>query len=193
LSIDGRHIELTSKDLEQIENFRNILCISNKIASKSSGFSNAHYYRIQFGNIRLYEWMKSIGLHPQKTKTIGQIALPDEFFFDFLRGHLDGDEYTYFYYDSRWQSSFLFYTNFISASESHVLWIQDTIKRLLGISGKVSYSNSTYRVRYAKIDSLKLMDAIYYSESLICLTRKRDKIKKALQICRGGEMVDTLV
>jgi len=32
-----------------------------------------------------------IGITPAKSHTINQIIIPEEFFRDFLRGHLDGD------------------------------------------------------------------------------------------------------
>src|SRR6266542_3660885 len=154
LSSDGRHIDFTSKDLEQIHNFKKILNLTNTISTKSSGSSGKRYYRIQFGDVSFYKWLQSIGLTPNKTKTIGELAVPKEYFVDFLRGHLDGDGCTYSYYDPRWPKSFLFYTTFISASKNHMLWLASSIEAYYGIYGKVVQDNSTYRVRYAKIDSL---------------------------------------
>lgn len=39
LSRDGRHIELTSKDKEQVETFSKILNLKNKIGIKKSGYN----------------------------------------------------------------------------------------------------------------------------------------------------------
>src|SRR3989344_5404579 len=115
LSPDGRHIELTSKDLEQLENFMKCLKIQNKIGQKISGFTKRKTTRIQFGDINFYKFLLSIGLMPNKSKTMGRIQIPDAYFFDFLRGHFDGDGTFYSYWDPRWKSSFMFYTVFISA------------------------------------------------------------------------------
>ena len=98
LSIDGRHINLTSKDIEQIQTFARLLNLNNKIGTKHSSYNpKGIYYQIQFGDVKLYRFLLSIGLSPNKTKTLGGLKIPNKFFPDFLRGHLDGDGYTYSY------------------------------------------------------------------------------------------------
>ncbi len=185
LSNDGRHIILTSKDLDQIQNFIKILKLTSKIGTKTSGFSEKRYYNLQFGNVKFYRFLLSIGLTPNKSKTLGEILIPDKYFRDFLRGHLDGDGCTYSYWDPRWKSSFMFYTNFMSASEKHLRWIQEKIQKLSGVSGKLTYHGKSYfHLRFAKNDSIKLMEFIYYKSNLICLERKRFKIQQALSIIR---------
>ena len=37
-------------------------------------------------------------------------------------------------------------------------------------------------LKYAKIESLKLLPKLYYDRSVVCLSRKRKKIEKALKI-----------
>ncbi len=91
LSKDGRHIDFTSKDIEQIQNLIKILDLKTKIGIKSSGTSNRKYYRTQFGNVKFYKFLLYIGLTPAKSKTLGKLKIPDKYFADFLRGHLDGD------------------------------------------------------------------------------------------------------
>lgn len=187
LSKDGRHIELTSKDRDQIETFSKILNLNNKIGSKKSGYNpNGVYYRIQFGNVKLYRFLIKIGLTPNKTKTIGQIKIPDKFFADFLRGHLDGDGYTTAFWDSVFKNSFRFYTGFVAASEPHLKWIRDQIKRLYGLKGSFRYSKEahTFQLKYAKNASIKLLGKIYARRDLVGLKRKRFKIEAALDIVR---------
>ena len=184
LSIDGRHINLTSKDLDQIQTFARILNLKNKIGSKRSSYNPlGKYYQIQFGDVKLYRFLQSIGLTPNKTKTLGSLKIPDKYFADFLRGHLDGDGCTYSYWDSRWKSSFMLYTTFVSASLTHLEWIKDTIKNLYEIEGKIKFSGkSTYQLVYAKNASVKLLAIMYYSSHISCLKRKYSKILKALSI-----------
>ena len=77
LSKDGRHIDFTSKDLEQIQNFKSILKIDNKIGLKYRGPDRNRYYpRIQFGDVRFYKFLLSIGLSPRKSKTIEKVRIP---------------------------------------------------------------------------------------------------------------------
>lgn len=193
LSKDGRHIDFTSKDLEQVKNFSKILELTNKIGLKSGGFSGKKYYRVQFGNVKFYKFLISIGLTPNKSKTIGEINLPDKYFRDFLRGHLDGDGYNYSYWDKRWKSSFMLYTGFVSASLIHLKWLNNQIEKLFNLKGQIRYGTGAYQLKFAKNASIKLMGKIYYRSNLICLERKRFKIEKALDIIHKQAGVAKLV
>ena len=183
LSKDGRHLELTSKDIEQLTNFLKCLGISKKITYKFSGFG-IRYPRVQFGDVKLYRFLLSIGLTPNKTKTIGSLDIPKKYFFDFLRGHFDGDGTFFSYFDPRWKSSYMFYTVLISASKIHIDWLRKCIFNHLKIWGHISKSknNSVYQLKYAKAESLKLLPKIYYNKQVVCLKRKRTKVSKALKI-----------
>ncbi len=97
LSKDGRHIILVSKDVDQLNNFKSCLSLENKIGTTVSGYNGKSYTRIQFGDVLLYKFLLSIGLTPAKSKTIGKLKIPEIYFFDFLRGVLDGDGYAYSY------------------------------------------------------------------------------------------------
>lgn len=194
LSKDGRHIELTSKDYEQLETFKNILKLKNKISLKKSSYSPKRiYYRIQFGNKLFYKFLLEIGLFPNKTKTIGSLKIPKSFFADFLRGVLDGDGYTYSYWDKRWKKSFMLYTGIVSASRDYVEWINHEIKKLYGISGKITFQKkSIYRLIFAKNASLKLLGKMFYNKDVISLERKREKIKRALKIIKEAGMLKSV-
>ena len=182
LSKDGRHIDLTSKDTEQLENFMNCLEISNKIGQKSAGHKKGLYGRVQFGDVAFYKFLLSVGLTPAKSKTLGALTIPKKYFFDFLRGSFDGDGSFYSYYDPRWRSSFMFYSVFVSASPAHILWIRAELEKRLGVIGHISEDGRrrTKQLRYAKEESWKILRNMYYSRDVICLSRKRQKIEKAL-------------
>lgn len=184
LSSDGRHIELTSNDMEQLLNFRKCLSINNKIGRKSSGYTNKKSTRVQFGDINFYRFLVSIGLTPAKSKTVGKIDVPDKYFFDFLRGLHDGDGSFYSYWDPRWRSSFMFYTNFVSASKKHIDWLRNKLSDFLKVKGHITkdQKKTTYQLKYAKAESLKILRKIYYSKNVVCLSRKRLKIEKAFAI-----------
>ncbi len=184
LSSNGGHCDLTSKDKEQILNFKKCLGIKNKIGLKISGSSGNKSFRIQFGDVIFYNFLLGIGLTPHKSLTIEKLNIPNEYFMDFLRGHFDGDGTFYSYWDKRWKSSFMFYTEFVSASKKHIDWLRGIIFSLLKIRGHITKSknNSAYQLKYAKADSLKLLPEIYYSKDIICLSRKRLKIERVLAI-----------
>lgn len=145
LSIDGRHIELTSKDIEQLKNFFTCLGLNNKIGQKMSGYKKEKYLRVQFGDTIFYRFLLDVGLTPAKSKTIGVLKIPRKYFFDFLRGCFDGDGSFYSYYDPRWKSSFMFYATLCSASITYIRWIQNTLFKISNIKGHItSGGGNTY-------------------------------------------------
>lgn len=184
LSKDGRHISFTSKDLELINNFQRALGIQMHIGRKSRGYEKEKkYYVIQIGDVKFYRFLLQIGLMPNKSKIVGPINVPSKFFFDFLRGHFDGDGTSYAYWDPRWRSSYMFYTVLYSASEKHINWLRGEIKFNSGVSGHITKSEneSVYHLKYAKAESAILLKKIYYNDSVLCLSRKKIKIDKAIQ------------
>ncbi|PIP50935.1 hypothetical protein COX11_01380 [Candidatus Berkelbacteria bacterium CG23_combo_of_CG06-09_8_20_14_all_41_73] len=180
LSKDGRHIDLTSKDIEQLENFNRCLNKKYTICFKSSGFSNKKYPRIQFGDVKFYRWLENIGLHPNKSKTIGSLEIPDEYFFDFLRGSHDGDGCFYSYWDPRWKSSFMFYLQFTSGSKKHLIWLNNKIFDLINVQGKIRKSTRSHQLIFAKKSSKLIIKKMFCSDDCVYLSRKKKKIFKAL-------------
>lgn len=179
LSKDGRHINFCSKDKELVLLFKKFLNLSNKIGRKCrSSEKIKKYYQIQFGDINFYKFLQKIGLMPNKTLILKNIKMPQKYFFDFLRGHFDGDGSFYFYWDKRWKSSLMFYTTLTSASKKHILWLRKEIKRLLNLNGHITHGRGAkvYQLKYAKNESLILLKKMYYSQDLSCLQRKRLKI-----------------
>ncbi len=191
LSPDGRHFDFTSIDLEQLENFKKCLGIKNKIGKKRAGYSKKSVTRIQFGDVNFYRFLMGLGLTPKKSKTVDALDIPKKFFFDFLRGHFDGDGTFYSYWDPRWKSSFMFYTVFLSASKKHILWLQEKLASILKIKGHItkSVNNSVYDLKYAKKESLRLLPRIYYKPELVKLTRKYLKIKRCLRTISKGDLI----
>jgi hypothetical protein len=178
-------VNLTSKDQQQIENFKRCLGVTHKAGMKGSGYSDQKdYFHLQIGDMRFCKFLDGIGITPHKTKTIGAVAIPDQYFFDFLRGHHDGDGTFYAYWDLRWHSSYTFYMVFVSASEKHIVWLREEINQRIGIRGHLTKTGKTpiYSLKYAKSESLILLPEMYYNPDVVCLSRKRDKIEKALAV-----------
>lgn len=206
LSLDGRHITLRSNDRPLLDTYRKILQkpMVAIVETHSSGFTTNTCHRVQIGDITLYEWLRAIGLTPNKSKTIGPLSIPDKYFRDFLRGHLDGDGSVYTYRDDYPAKHFgnakyvytRLYLRFLSASALHIRWISDTIVRLTDVHGRV-YERAArvfgrspqWEVRYAKREALALLAWMYYKPNLPALERKRRIIKNFLS--RASENVDT--
>lgn len=184
LSSNGLLFDLTSKDREQLLNFSKCLGVNFKIGNKWNSKGD-ECLRIQFKNRIFYDFLLSIGLTPIKSLTMGKLAIPDKYFFDFLRGSFDGDGCFYSYWDPRWRSSFMFYLTFASGSYRHILWLREEIYNRLSIKGHISKSKregSIFGLRYAKKQALEIIKKMYYTPKVVCLSRKRKKIKKALGV-----------
>lgn len=173
LSPDGRHINLTSKDVEQINNFKTCLGLTNKIGKKArGGETEKKYYVLQFGNVVFYRWLLEIGLMPNKSKIIGPLKIPDKYFFEFLRGHLDGDGCIRKYQDKVFPKSQRLYVNFYSASLKHLEWLKQKITQLMNIKGYIRIREDICDLTYAKKESSVLIPHIYSNKSIPYLTRK---------------------
>lgn len=193
LSGDGRHITFRSCDLEQIKNFQKCLGLKVKIGAPAPlGPDRKTCFRLQFGGVQFYRWLLKIGLFPAKTYDIGPIQIPEQYFRDFVRGHLDGDGTITVYQDyyNTYKNPAYIYTRlfirFISASKVHMLWLQDMIQKLLGIKGDLatvkpadSSRVSMYQLKFMKKESIKLLSWLYYSPDIPCLNRKRLKAIQA--------------
>lgn len=192
LSPDGRHINITSKDKEMVKTIAVCLGAKNRIGRKSSGSSSKKkYFVLQFGDVNFYAFLMSLGIMPRKSKTIGTLKIPSRFFFDFLRGHFDGDGTFFSYWDPRWKSSFMFYTEFLSASRTHIIWLQKEIEKRLNIHGHITTNNKhqIFHLKYAKRESLILLKEMYYDSHVACLERKRKKVKQALKIDKNARVL----
>lgn len=184
---DGRHLAFVSKDLKQIKTFNKCLGLKVKIAKKLSGFKKGNFaYWVQFGDVNFYKFLLLIGLSSRKSKTIGSLKIPKEFFFDFLRGSFDGDGSSYSYWDKRWTSSFLFYLSFTSASLRHLAWLRKVIEELTGSKGHINASSSAraYQLKYAKTEARVIFNKMYYSPYVSKLERKYKKVYNALALDR---------
>jgi intein-encoded DNA endonuclease-like protein len=184
LSSDGRHMSFVSKDIQQINNFLKCVNISVKIGKTTSGYDGNFSHRVQFGDVIFYKFLESIGIHPKKSTTIGPVLINRKYFFDYLRGCFDGDGCFYSYWDKRWKSSHMFYLEFVSASQKHIEWLQGEINNFLGVSGYITFSKvkTTYKLKFAKKEALVIIKKMYYNPSVVCLSRKKLKIEKALKI-----------
>jgi len=170
LSPDERHLILVSKDLQLLRIFKRCLGLKNKIGLRRSGYTGRKdCHHVQFGNVILYKWLLNIGL------------IPNKYFFDFLRGHLDGDGCIRTFMDPVYPNSQRLYVNFNSASLYHIEWLRKKIKSLASIKGFIMKNNTIFCITYAKKESLTLLSHLYPNRKIPLLKRKYKIAKQFLK------------
>jgi len=177
LSSDGRHLEFCSKDKEQVENFIQCLNLTNRIGRKSrSNEKVKKYYRVQFGNKKLYSFLYLIGLKSRKSLILEKVDIPSKFFADFLRGLFDGDGCFKVFKHPESQHPQI-RVKFTSASPKFIRWLYRKIGQKLSTCGFILKGTRAEDLEYAIEDSIKLLNYMYYSSDVICLSRKFQKAR----------------
>lgn len=188
LSKDGRHIDLTSVDVNQLENF--IMAINKplKISSKNKKIHVA--YRVQFSDVAYYDFLVQAGLTPNKSKSIQRVKVPDVYWCDFLRGLFDGDGSVYGYYDKRWPTSLLYYLTITSASKEFLEFVHRKNCDLIKVKGgSIRRAKGAYILSYAKYDTRLIAKCLYTSEMSLCLLRKKSKLLTFINNDKSGRIV----
>jgi len=174
----GRHVAFVSKDLDQIHTF--LRCIDRLGATiRHDGTA----FRVYFGDVELYDWLKAIGLTPRKSLTLGGLAVPDEFFLDAVRGLLDGDGSIAHYVHEPNRADYPGYryrrlcVRFYSASRDHLDWLRTRLSLALGIRGALirqprELKHDLFALQYAKHASTVLLAALYQDPESPRLLRK---------------------
>lgn len=179
LSKDGRHLNMTSKDEDQIITFKKCLGLQNKIGRKTRAHSREKkYYQVQFGDTNFYEFLLTIGLKPAKSKTLGKLSIPDKFFADFFRGCIDGDGNINIarHPESRHPQ---LRVRLFSASPLFLDWIIERVRKLTGIQGGwIEQHETIFRLSFGKADSIKIFSFIYYDGVEYYLKRKYATVEK---------------
>jgi len=140
------------------------------------------YYQVQFGDVLFYKWLNDLGLTSKKSLSIGKVQIPGHLFFDFLRGEWDGDGSIIYCRDKRWKNSYAVSISFASGSEKFLIWLQKEINFRLKTTGHISRGCRVLQLRYAREDSKKVFDAMFYNDSLPHLKRKFAKAQKIFKI-----------
>lgn len=186
LSIDGRHINITSKDRGHLYKIRNTLQLQNKIGRKARSTEKIkRYSQLEFGDVNFYKYLNKIGITTRKSLTLGSLKINGEYFSDFFRGVVDGDGNI---------STWIHRTNRInqwclriySASFSFIEWLNKKIENYFGVKGRlyfkkaVNKNNPIYLLKFGKISACKILKQIYYKDCL-SLERKYLLAQQCLQ------------
>lgn len=115
-----------------------------------------------------------LGIVQDKTHNYQIPKIPEEFFFDFLRGYIDGDGC--YYCNSKSNAMH------ITCASSEVLnWLQNTLESY-GINSSI-YKEKELKYRLVcckKKDLCDLVNLLYHDGFSLCLSRKYNKIKHLL-------------
>lgn len=183
LSGDRRHLSFDSGDQDLVETF--LTCLGRppiaRIKRKKTGEIS---YRAQFSDVRLYRWLRGVGLHPRKSLTVGAIEAPDEFIGPLARGLFEGDgsirnfvhaptrgAYPNYMYERLW-------VYFTCASRAHLEWLKTALERTLRVFGYIEdrppteTRNAFFRLKFGKRDSITLLRAMYPRSDVPKLERK---------------------
>lgn len=177
---DGRHIDITAKEKDFLQRIKKNLGLVNKVCAKNKGTSK-QAYRIQIANKGFYEFLLSIGLTQNKSLTIGELKVPNEYFIDFVRGEIDGDGCI-----RKWKhpsnQGEQWSLRICSGSEKFIRWLEATSEILLRIKGKIhKQSDTQWILKYGKMAARKIAEKCYYKN---CLGLER-KIKLAQECSRS--------
>lgn len=160
LAKETQRISLSSNDDELIQFAGRMLPLPRIYVHKKT--SNRTVYSTW---PNLYAFLLSIGIKPCKSPTIGRLDIPDEFFFDFLRGEIDGDGYTG-YNKGKYPEIRIF-----SGSSVFAEWMQETLLRLQGIRSSIQKSKYIFTVYVYGEEAIKLGCLIWNGD--FSLSRKK--------------------
>lgn len=193
LSIDKRHINITSKDRKHLYLIRNALGLKNKIGRKTrSSEKKKIYSQLQIGDVSFYRYLEQLGFAPRKSLTLGSINIDEKFFGDFLRGVIDGDGCI---------TTWIHKTNnhpqwslrIFNASPLFIKWLDNLIKKHFNVRSKYycrkekSKENPIYILKFGKITGIKIFEKIYYPR---CLTLERKMLQAKICLQSNGKMVN---
>jgi len=176
-------IAIMSNDADLLDLVRRRLRIDADIKPHRGGYGTRCHH-LAWSDRRFYDWLTDVGLTPAKSLTLGPLAVPDEYFRDFLRGCIDGDGSIVSYVDrfnTFKNASYVYtrlYVTMVSASFRFIEWLRARIQELASVKGDVEVRRSgsrhdIWRLRYAKCESLAVLRWMYYADDVICLARKR--------------------
>jgi hypothetical protein len=189
-------LTIVSNDVDLLELVRKRLRLDAPISPHRGGYGH-RCHRIAWSDRRLYDWLLSIGLTPAKSLTLGPLAIPDEYFADFLRGSIDGDGSVLVYtdrYHATKNARYVYdrlYVSLVSASRPFVDWLRATAHRLAEVRGSVNEKRTpggrvVWILRYAKEESIRVIRWLYYEPNVLSLQRKQAVAERFLQPLGSG-------
>lgn len=116
--------------------------------------------------------LMALNIVPNKTKCSLYPIIPDKYFFDFLRGYIDGDGCYYINRNGSCEVT-------ITCSQKQPLeWVSFTLQQMNINTSVYQEYDKKYRLYCFRKDDVKtLINKLYYNIDIFCLIRKYNKIK----------------
>lgn len=172
---------ITSKDLEHLQEICKVLHSNYKI-SKKSGSSKSIAYQIQIRNSVIAKDLINLGIYPRKTYNLKPVKVPEEYFADFVRGFFDGDGSVYIYNVNKVAQ---IKSSFVCTSLDFITDFNTRLCRALHIPEKSIHKTADkkgFMTQYSNCfyidDSEKLAKFMYGNDASLYLERKREIFKK---------------
>ena len=189
LSSDGRHIDITAKDPNFLEELKENLGLENKVTAKHNRSGTC--FHIQFANRNFYDFLLSIGLTPKKSLTLGELKIPTGWFSDFIRGVIDGDGSIRKWVHAsngveQWSLSIY------SGSSIFIDWLKQRIEKHCSVTGQIHKDRALYVLKFGKLAAKRILGKCYY-EGCLGLNRKAMLAKMCGTVDAGWSKSKTLL
>lgn len=195
LSVDGRHVDITSSNAEHLEQIRVALGLRCRVRPKRSGYGSLGFH-LQIGSVGLHQKLRNIGLTPRKSLTIGPLTVPDQYFKDFLRGVIDGDGGI-----RRWihpaNGREQWVIRIVGASKPFLAWIEGIVERLWQVHGAMHVQvrkaphRPLYTLKYGKLAAKVILTECYHPGAL-ALEQKRTLAAHCVAVPVGWSQSETV-
>jgi len=179
----GRYFSIQIKDLKLLRDIKKLLQSDHKIAKRIHNQYKCIFYRLQIGSKEIWQDLHNLGIREQKTKRLKLPVIPDDFFFDFVRGYFDGDGGVWVgkIHKSRPVQSLTLQVYFTSGSPD---FLRSLRKELLKYDIKgclYDRPKGAEVLRYSAKSSILLCREMYKREA-IHLSRKKKKFEEFLKL-----------
>ena len=172
LSPSGREFSISSKDIELLEKAKRALESEQPIRK----INGKNLYMLSIGNKRMVNDLEKIGITQNKSKTLTMPDVPDEYFFDFLRGYIDGDGMIDYRHKKGITVKLCTGSPYILDDISSIISTSLNIHKCTPATrtGKRRETISTwYELIYYGQNAAKICEAIYSHREYLFLSRKR--------------------
>lgn len=130
---------------------------------------------LSIGSKPLVESLIRQNIVPNKSHSDIFPIVGDKYFFDYLRGYIDGDGCYYF------EEGKYLKISIVCNSRKNLEYIQSVLLKYNIHSGIYQKTNATCYVLIVKrSDSIRLLHRLFYEDGVFCLQRKYEKIKHLL-------------
>lgn len=172
----GTHfMSICSLDRDILQAILHSMSSEHRLSKRS--VTSGSVYRFQIGSKILYGDLIALGFEQQKANRMHMPAIPDKYFWDFVRGYFDGDGnvWTGYVNKKRKSSSRVLQLAFTSGSRGFLSTLQSELT-LRGITGGSLYTSVTRnfsRLQYSTVNALKMNEFMYNGQPKLYLKRKK--------------------